>query len=152
MPLVLTRDGITSGTVNTSAQVFWKSAERTTALTLTAGAAYVDYITLSFTTTVVSNAVFILNLPVGYESGAIVGISRFVLNGTQLGNEMVCHRQTNNNTATSESPWQIINDLAAGTHTITAQMKMINGATLISPYSHNGSVARAVLLAGIYGS
>jgi len=119
---------ITSTSLSSSGRMAFHSAARTTNHSLGGDSGWQDHLSTTFTAGVASRAIFWFGGGCTYESGAVQGFYRFVLNGSKIGYNWCGGRQSNNNGG-SGSGGCYFADVAAGTHTILVQARNSVGGT-----------------------
>lgn len=108
---------------------------RTSQHTLSGDSGWVDHLSITFTTGRVCNCLFLYTSSASYESGAVQGFARIILDGVQVGyNTAVAKQSTANSAGSGTCMWDRQN-VSAGSHTVTIQLRNSQGATTwITPY------------------
>lgn len=173
MPTPLNGSGISLGDLSTrGGMVRYVQTERTSQHSVGSGRTFIAHMQLGFSTSVTTNALFIFNPGIIYESGAVVAQSRFRLNGTPFGNTFMFGRQSDANSGITCQHLEPYNNLPAGNYTLTLEIRnndvtpgytafdaygnpffvpeTFAGSTLITPYLW-GTVRRNKLVAMIFG-
>lgn len=95
---------------------------------------WVDHVSMTFTTGVACRIMVWGMVSSGYESGAVQGFMKFVLDGSQIGYIWCAGKQSTANSAGSGSSCAYA-DVSAGSHTIKIQARNTQGSsTWITPY------------------
>jgi len=108
---------------------------RTSQHSLGGDSGWVDHLSMTFTTNRVCNCLFIYSSSSSYESGTVQGFARLILDGTQIGyNSAVAKQSASNSAGSGTCIWDKQN-VSAGSHTITVQIRNTQGgSTWITPY------------------
>lgn len=127
-------NSVSSSSLTSTGRITYLVAERNTQQSLGGDSGWVDHVSVTFTVGVASRIMFWMCTSVGYESGAVQGFMRFILDGNQVGSNFCAGRQAASNQAASGSAtWYA--DVSAGSHTLKVQARnSIGGTTWITPY------------------
>lgn len=127
-------NSVSSSSLTSTGRITYLVAERNTQQSLGGDSGWVDHVSVTFTVGVASRIMFWMCTSVGYESGAVQGFMRFILDGNQVGSNFCAGRQAASNQAGSGSAtWYA--DVSAGSHTLKVQARnSIGGTTWITPY------------------
>lgn len=95
---------------------------------------WVDHMSTSFTCGVAQRIMIVVHVGCGYESGAVQGFMRILVDGGKVGyNWMAGKQSTANSAAAGSACWYA--DVGAGTHTVMVQARNIaGGSTWYTPY------------------
>ena len=146
---ILTADiadaNITSTKLSSTGRLSFISVGRTAQHSLAGDSGWVDHLSTSITCGVACRIWMFFGASYSYESGAVQGFGRFVVDGTAIGYNWCMGKQSTANAAGSGSGcWYA--DVTAGAHTILVQIRNSQGAsTWISPYySVDGNTANTL--------
>jgi hypothetical protein len=153
--------------------VRYVQTERTSQQSVGSGRTFVPHMTLSFRTDVTTNAMFIFNPGIIYESGAVTAQSMFYLNGKAFGNPFVFGRQSDANSGITAQHLEPYNNLPAGQYNLAVYIRnndvtpgytaydaygnpywvpeTFANSTLITPYLWGSAYRRNILVAMIFG-
>lgn len=108
---------------------------RTSQHSLGGDSGWVDHLSMTFTTNRVCNCIFFYSSSASFESGPVQGFARLILDGSQIGyNSAVAKQSTANAAGAGTCMWDRQN-VSAGSHTITVQLRNVSGgSTWITPY------------------
>lgn len=114
---------------------FTQFAERGSQQSLVNDSGWVDHISNTFTIGKQCNVLFLYSSSSSFESGPVQGFARLVLNGTVIGRNSCVAKQSTANSAGAGTVFWDRQGLAAGTHTVTVQVRNTqSGSTWITPY------------------
>ena len=137
---------VTAAKLGSNAVFFTQFSARTSQHTLSGDSGWQDHITMTFTTNRACSCLFVYSSSSSYESGAVQGFARLMLDGTMIGyNSAVAKQSTANSAGAGTCIWDK-QSVSAGTHTITVQLRnTVGGTTWISPYwSADGQTANTL--------
>lgn len=130
----LTNAQVASSGLATSGKFTTLVAYQNSAQSYVNDSGWVDHVSLSFTTGVACRIMVWGMVSSGYESGAVQGFMRFILDGSQIGYAWCAGKQSTANSAGSGSSCAYA-DVSAGSHTIKIQARNTQGgSTWITPY------------------
>jgi len=134
----LAAGGLPAGVINSSnyassGRLAITTAIRNSAQSLSGDSGWQDHVSLAFTTGVASRAMFFFMPGVTWESGAVQGFYRFVLDGSKIGYNWCGGRQSAGNNGHSGSGLWFA-DVSAAAHTIKIQARNVPGSTWQTPY------------------
>lgn len=139
-------DGIvTSAKLAGSGRMTIATAARTSSHGLGGDSGWVDHLSVSFTTGVACRIAMVFCESCTYESGAVTGFGRFLVDGSKVGyNFMLGKQSTANSGAAGSGLWYA--DVSAGSHTVMVQVRnSAGGTTWYTPYwSVDGEVANTL--------
>jgi hypothetical protein len=121
-------------------------ASRTSNHTLTGDSGWVDHISTEITVGKQCSLLAIYSSASSFESGAVEGFARLLVNGTMIGYNSCVAKQSTANAAGSGTVFWDVQNLAAGTHTIKVQVRNSKaGTTWTTPYwSVDGQTANTL--------
>jgi hypothetical protein len=144
---------VTAAKLGSNAVFFTQMTARTSQHSMSGDSGWQDHLTLTFTNNRTCNCMFYYVSSSAYESGPAQGFARFILNGSMIGYNSCVAKQTTANAAGGGSLIWDRQNLPAGTHTITVQLRnTVGGSTWITPYwgadSQTANLLGAIYYAG----
>lgn len=108
---------------------------------------WVDHLSMSFTTSQIGPLLVLYHSSSSYESGAVEGFARLLVDGNVIGYPSCVAKQSTANSAGSGSLSWDIQTLSAGSHTVKVQLRNTNSGTIWqTPYWGNGTVGASNIL------
>jgi hypothetical protein len=125
---------ITSPKLASSGRFSVATAARNSGQSLGGDSGWNDHLSVSFTCGVACRIMIIMQVSSGYESGAVQGFMRILVDGSKVGYNWCAGKQNTANAANAGSGlWHA--DVSAGSHTVMIQARNIaGGSTWITPY------------------
>jgi len=125
---------ITSGNLASSGRLTMDCTYRNSAQSLGGDSGWVDHLSMTFTAGVSQRCMVMFFVSMGYESGAVRGFFRILMDGSQIGYWWTGGRQHEANCAGATPGWWHA-DVGSGGHTVKIQARnSIGGSTWQTPY------------------
>ena len=125
---------VTNVSLATSAKFTALTAYQNSGQTLSGDSGWVDHLSLTFTTGVACRVMVWGMISISYESGAVQGFMKLLMDGTQIGYIWCAGKQSTANSAAAGSGCAYV-DVSAGSHTVKIQARnSAGGTTWITPY------------------
>ena len=138
----LANNTITSSKMAISGFFKTQFAERSATHSLGGDSGWVDHLSMTISVGQTCNALFTYISSSSYESGAVQGFARILVDGNWIGRNSCVARQSASNHAGSGAVMWDYQNLPAGNHTITVQVRNNQGGTTwITPYWSDGGTS-----------
>lgn len=127
-------DSVSSVKLTNTGRYAVATGARTSGHSLGGDSGWVDHMSTTFTCGVACRIFIVVQVSSGYESGAVQGFMRILVDGSKVGYNWCAGKQSTANAAASGSGLWFA-DVSAGSHTVMIQARnSAGGTTWITPY------------------
>jgi hypothetical protein len=132
---VINADGVALPQIARNGLFFTAFAFRTSQQSLVGDSGWVDHLTSNVTVAKQCSLLIIYSSSSSFENGPVQGFARLLVDGTMVGFNSCCAKQSTANAAGSGTVFWDVQNIAAGAHTIKVQVRNTQGgSTWITPY------------------